>query len=68
MKTNEVGNTLKHPKTINSIVKNLSKSSLKNLTIPLINNILVQTESETRFKKKIWSGRFLEVSLIHILI
>ena len=38
MKSNEVGTTLKHPKTINGNVKNLSKSHFyyKNLTLPLI--------------------------------
>ena len=44
MKSNEVGTTLKHPKTINGNVKNLSKRIMKsfyfkNLTLPLITRV-----------------------------
>jgi hypothetical protein len=47
MKSNEVGTTLKHPKTINANVKNLSKRMnisfssfyFKNLVLPLITRV-----------------------------
>jgi hypothetical protein len=47
MKSNEVGTTLKHPKTINGNVKNLSKRMkmkechfyFKNLTLPFITRV-----------------------------
>ena len=50
MKSNEVGTTLKNPKTINGNVKNLSKMMknnfkfssfyFKNLTLPLITRVV----------------------------